>query len=126
MSGCTVKLLAYPSISTRCHNRTEISSSSFRRAKRVTYSWHPNTIAISNGILWLHNSRAEPVNDCRKMFRVVASKNISDYTQARIEEWLGETANADMLKAGNFEDLRTKRETMGGFVRVHVSCSSFR
>ena len=49
----------------------------------------------------------------------------------QIEDWLDETAKANMLKAnmlkaGKFEDLRTKRETMGGFVRAQISLSSFR
>ena len=30
-------------------------------------------------------------------------------------------AIADMAKAGNYEDLQTKREMIGGFVRANVS-----
>ena len=59
------------------------------------------------------------------MFRVVGSKKTSDFTQAQIQEWLNETARAEMLKAGDYEEIRTKRKMLGGFVRFHVSVYSF-
>ena len=58
-------------------------------------------------------------------FRVVGSKKTSDFTPAQIQEWLHETARAEMLKAGDYEEIRTKREMLGGFVRSHVSVYSF-
>ena len=59
-------------------------------------------------------------------FSVIGSKTTSDSTLAQIQEWLNQTARAEMLKLGDYEDLRTKRETIGGFVPAHLSCSYFR
>jgi hypothetical protein len=53
-------------------------------------------------------------------FRIVGTKNTSDCTQLQITEWLNATARAEMEKAGNYEDLNPKRETLGGFVRSNV------
>ena len=57
----------------------------------------------------------------QEKFRVVGTKYTSDCTPQQINEWLHATARADMNNAGNFEDLNTKRETIGGFVRANVS-----
>ena len=54
-------------------------------------------------------------------FRIVGTKNTSECTPQQITEWLHATARADMEKAGNYEDLNSKRETIGGFVRSNVS-----
>ena len=53
-------------------------------------------------------------------FRIVGTKNTSDCTQQQITEWLNATARAEMEKAGNYEDLNPKRETLGGSVRSNV------
>ena len=52
----------------------------------------------------------------QEKFRIVGTKNTSDCTQQQVTEWLNATARADMEKAGNDEDLTSKRETIGGFV----------
>ena len=57
----------------------------------------------------------------QEKFRVVGTKSTSDCTPQQINEWLHATARADMNKAGNYEDLNTRRETIGGFVRTNVS-----
>ena len=57
----------------------------------------------------------------QEKFRVVGTKNTSDCTPQQITEWLHATARADMAKAGNYEDLQSKREILGGFVRANVS-----
>ena len=46
----------------------------------------------------------------QEKFRVVGTKTTSDCTPQQILEWLHATARADMDKAGNNEDLHTKRE----------------
>ena len=56
----------------------------------------------------------------QEKFRVVGTKNTLDCTPQQITEWIQATARADMEKAGNYEDLNTKRDTIGGFVRTNV------
>ena len=57
-------------------------------------------------------------------FKVVGTKQlrVADCTGAQVQEWIEQTAKADMLKAGNLEDVTSKRESIGGFLRAHVSC----
>ena len=56
----------------------------------------------------------------QEKFRVVGTKNTSDCTPQQITEWLNTTA----IRHGEGGELRgtqTKREMIGGFVRVNVS-----
>lgn len=62
----------------------------------------------------------------QQKFRVIGTKSTTDYSQQQIDEWIDATARADMLKAGDYEDLRSKREDIGGFVRTNVSHAMFR
>ena len=62
----------------------------------------------------------------QEKFRVIGTKSTTDYSAQQIDEWIDATARADMLKAGDFEDLRSKREDIGGFVRTNVSYAVFR
>ena len=71
------------------------------------------------------NSSRSTRKRLQEKFRVVGSKKISDFTPAQIQELLNETTRADMLKAGDYEDIRSKREMIGGFVQSHVSFYSF-
>jgi hypothetical protein len=56
----------------------------------------------------------------QEKFRIVGTKHTSECTPQQITDWLNATARADMEKAGNYEDLTSKRETIGGFVRSNV------
>ena len=62
----------------------------------------------------------------QQKFRVIGTKSTTDYSQQQIDEWIDATARADMLKASDYEDLRSKREDIGGFVRTNVSYAVFR
>ena len=70
--------------------------------------------------------RSRSTRKClQEKLRVIGSKSTTEYTKQQIDEWIEATARADMLKAGDFEDLHSKREDIGGFVRAHVSYSAF-
>jgi hypothetical protein len=62
----------------------------------------------------------------QEKFRVIGTKSTTEYTQQQIDDWIHATARADMLKAGDYEDVRSKREDIGGFVRANVSDAVFR
>jgi hypothetical protein len=62
----------------------------------------------------------------QEKFRVIGTKSTTEYSQQQIDEWIDATARADMLKAGDYEDVRSKREDIGGFVRANVSDAVFR
>ena len=56
---------------------------------------------------------------------MIGTKSTTEFSQQQIDEWIDATARADMLKAGDYEDVRSKREDIGGLVRANVSDAVF-
>ncbi len=61
----------------------------------------------------------------QETFRVIGCKTDCDMARPQIFEWIEEVVNADMLRAGNFEDLKKKPNSIGGFRQAHVSQLQF-
>ncbi len=49
----------------------------------------------------------------QQKIKVVGTKQLADCTEAQVQEWMEQTFKADMLKAGDFEDVHSKRESIG-------------
>ena len=57
----------------------------------------------------------------QEKFKIVGCNTFCDMSRADIDTWIENVAHADMLRAGNFEDLKTRAKSIGGFVQAHVS-----
>ena len=57
----------------------------------------------------------------QEKFKIVECKKFCDMSRADIDAWIENVAHADMLRAGNYEDLKTRAKSIGGFVQAHVS-----
>ena len=57
----------------------------------------------------------------QEKFKIVGCKKFCDMSRADIDTWIENVAHADMLRAGNYEDLKTRAKSIGGFVQAHVS-----
>ncbi len=57
----------------------------------------------------------------QEKFKIDGCKKICDMSRADIHTWIENVAHADMVRAGNFEDLKTRAKSIGGFVLAHVS-----
>jgi hypothetical protein len=54
-------------------------------------------------------------------FKVVGTKQLADCTEAQVQQWIEQTAKADMVKAGDLEYVTSKRKSISSFLRAHVS-----
>ena len=57
----------------------------------------------------------------QEKFKIVGCKKFCDMSRADIDTSIENVAYADMLRAGNYEDLKTRAKSIGGFVQAHVS-----
>ncbi len=61
----------------------------------------------------------------QEKFKIVGCKKFCDMSRADIDTWIENVAHADMLRSGNYEDLKKKPRSIGGYVHAHVSHSIF-
>ncbi len=54
-------------------------------------------------------------------FKVVGCKKFCDMSRQDIKTWIENVEHADMLRPGNYEGLKKKPKSIGGYLHAHVS-----
>ena len=61
----------------------------------------------------------------QEKYKVVGCKRFCIMSRADIETWIKNIAHADMLRSGNYEDLKKKPRSIGGYGLRPCACKSF-